>query len=203
LAHRGWRIPNTTTTRFALASGNKGFTALAVMSLVEEGALSLATTARSILGEDLPLIDDGVTVEHLLGHRSGIGDYLDEEAQDDITTYAMPVPVHELATTEDYLAVLGGFDTVFAPGEKLDAYAGQTYQSSELAYQAAIEGQGVAMAQLVLVEKDLAAKRLVRPLRKTLDMGTFTYYLLTPADRPESPQLKEFREWLLEQCSSG
>ncbi|MET0166964.1 MAG: transcriptional regulator GcvA [Burkholderiales bacterium] len=88
-------------------------------------------------------------------------------------------------------------------GEKLDAYAGQTYQSSELAYQAAIEGQGVAMAQLVLVEKDLAAKRLVRPLRKTLDMGTFTYYLLTPADRPESPQLKEFREWLLEQCSSG
>lgn len=37
---------------------------------------------------------------------------------DDITTYAMPVPVHELATTEDYLAALGGFDTVFAPGER-------------------------------------------------------------------------------------
>jgi LysR family glycine cleavage system transcriptional activator len=87
-----------------------------------------------------------------------------------------------------------------APGEPLDAYAGQTYQSSELAYQAAIEGQGVAMAQLVLVENDLAAKRLIRPLRNTLDMGTFTYYLLTPAGRPESAQLKEFREWLLDQC---
>ena len=90
-----------------------------------------------------------------------------------------------------------------APGEPLDPYAGQTYQSSELAYQAALEGQGIAMAQLVLVEKDFAAKRLVSPLRKTLDMGTFTYYLLTPADRPESSQIKEFREWLLDQCSSA
>ena len=32
-----------------------------------------------MLGEDLPLIDDDVTIEHLLSHRSGIGDYLDEK----------------------------------------------------------------------------------------------------------------------------
>ena len=51
-----------------------------VASLVEEGALELSTTARSVLGDDLPLIDDAVTVEHLLSHRSGIGDYLDEDA---------------------------------------------------------------------------------------------------------------------------
>ena len=30
----------------------------------------------------------------------------------------MPVPVHELATTEQYLAVLDGHDTAFAPGER-------------------------------------------------------------------------------------
>ena len=40
-------------------------------------------TARSVLGADLPLIDDDVTIEHLLAHRSGIGDYLDE---DDVAT---------------------------------------------------------------------------------------------------------------------
>jgi len=62
LAHRGHGVANTSQTRFALASGAKGFTALAVMSLVEEGVLSLSTTARSLLGADLPLIDDGVTV---------------------------------------------------------------------------------------------------------------------------------------------
>ena len=88
------------------------------MSLVDEGALELTTTARSVLGDDLPLIDDGVTIEHLLAHRSGIGDYLDEETHADVTDYVMPVPVHELATTEQYLAVLGGHPTVSPPGER-------------------------------------------------------------------------------------
>src|SRR5688500_11609499 len=75
LAHRGWGIPNAVNTRFGIASGTKGLTALSIMSLIEEGRLDFDTTARSVLGEDLPRIDDGVTVEHLLSHRSGIGDY--------------------------------------------------------------------------------------------------------------------------------
>ena len=53
-----------------------------------------------VLGDDLPLIDDRVTVEHLLAHRSGIGDYLDEDADRDVTDYVLPVPVHQLADTE-------------------------------------------------------------------------------------------------------
>ena len=93
-------------------------TALAVVSLVEQGTLDLATTARSVLGDDLPLIGDDVTVEHLLAHRSGIGDYLDEDAGGDITDYVMPVPVHELATTEQFLAVLDGYPPKFAAGER-------------------------------------------------------------------------------------
>jgi CubicO group peptidase (beta-lactamase class C family) len=39
LAHRGWQIPNRLDTRFQIASGAKGFTALAVASLVEDGQL--------------------------------------------------------------------------------------------------------------------------------------------------------------------
>jgi CubicO group peptidase (beta-lactamase class C family) len=54
--------------------------ALTVVSLIEEGRLELDTPARSVLAEDLPLVGDNVTVEHLLSHRSGIGDYIDEEA---------------------------------------------------------------------------------------------------------------------------
>ena len=34
LAHRGLDVPCTTDTRFAMASGTKGFTALAVLSLI-------------------------------------------------------------------------------------------------------------------------------------------------------------------------
>ncbi len=80
LADRAHEIPNTIDTQFGIASGTKGFTALAVVSLIDGGSLTLETTARSVLGEDLPLIDDDVTIEHLLSHRSGIGDYLDEDA---------------------------------------------------------------------------------------------------------------------------
>jgi CubicO group peptidase (beta-lactamase class C family) len=118
LAHRGWGIANAIDTRFAIASGAKGLTALTVVSLIEEGRLDLATTARSVLAEDLPLIDDEVTVEQLLAHRSGIGDYLDEDTDLEITDYLLPVPVHELATTEQYLRVLGGHPRKFAPGER-------------------------------------------------------------------------------------
>src|SRR5690348_8351684 len=78
LANRAYGIPNSVDTQFGIASGTKGLTALAVVSLIEDGRLELTTTARSLLGEDLPLIGDDVTVEHLLAHRSGIGDYLDE-----------------------------------------------------------------------------------------------------------------------------
>jgi CubicO group peptidase (beta-lactamase class C family) len=118
LALRGWDIANTVDTRFAIASGSKGLTALAVMSLIDEGRLGPTTTARSVLGQDLPLIDDAVTVEHLLAHRSGIGDYLDEDLDRPATDYVMPISVHELATTEAFLRVLGGFETKFPPDER-------------------------------------------------------------------------------------
>jgi CubicO group peptidase (beta-lactamase class C family) len=118
LADRRWEIPNEMSTRFAIASGVKGITALAVVSLVEGGTLELATTGRSLLGTDLPLIDDAVTVEQLLAHRSGIGDYFDEDAGGEITDYLLPVPVHRVAETEDYVAVLDGYPTKFVPGER-------------------------------------------------------------------------------------
>jgi CubicO group peptidase (beta-lactamase class C family) len=126
LAHRGYGIPNERDTRFAIASGTKGLTALAVVSLIEDGVLDLTTAARSVLGPDLPLIGDEVTIEHLLSHRSGIGDYLDEDDERELSDYLMPVPVHELAATEQYVAVLGGHLAKFRPGERF-AYCNGGY----------------------------------------------------------------------------
>jgi len=151
LAHRGFEIPNTLDTRFGLASGAKVFTALAVVSLIEEGVLELSTPARTVLGSDLPMIDDAVTVEHLLSHRSGIGDYLDEEVFE-VEEYVMPVPVHELATTEDYLAVLDGHATKFTPGERF-AYCNGGYVVLALIAERA---SGVPFHELV-------AQRVCRP----------------------------------------
>jgi CubicO group peptidase (beta-lactamase class C family) len=126
LAHRGHRIPNTAGTQFAIASGAKGLTALTVATLIDEGRLELSTAARSVLGRDLPLVGDGVTIEHLLSHRSGIGDYLDEAGDHDLADYLMPVPVQELAATEDYLPALDGHPMTSAPGERF-AYNNSGY----------------------------------------------------------------------------
>lgn len=116
LADRAHGIATTSSTRFAVASGAKTFTALTVLRLVEDGLLALDTRARDLLGDDLPLIDDAVTVEHLLSHRSGIGDYFDEDAIEDPFAYVLPVPVHTLDTAESYLPILDGYPQVFAPG---------------------------------------------------------------------------------------
>jgi len=118
LAHRAYQVPNTIDTRFAIASGTKGLTALTVVSLINDGALHLSTAARSVLGQDLPLIAEDLTVEHLLAHRSGIGDYVDEEAGYQLTDYMLTVPAQNLADTEQYLAVLGGHHAKFPAGER-------------------------------------------------------------------------------------
>jgi CubicO group peptidase (beta-lactamase class C family) len=157
LAHRGYGIPNEVDTRFGTASATKSLTALTVVSLIENGMLELSTTARSVLGADLPLIHEDVTVEHLLAHRSGIGDYLDENDPDiDVDGYVMPVPVHELAATEDYLAVLGGHLQKFDPGERFSYCNGGYVVLALIAERAS----GVAY-------HDLVAQRVCEPAGMT------------------------------------
>ncbi len=119
-ADRAHGIAMTPAHQLGTASLTKGFTALTVLSLVADGSLELRTPARSVLGTDLPLIDDEVTVEQLLSHRSGIGDYLDESLIESSADYVMPVPVHRLATSEGYLPILDGHPTVSAPGTKFE-----------------------------------------------------------------------------------
>lgn len=76
------------------------------------------------------------------------------------------------------------------------------FESSALSYQAAVEGQGIAMAQLVLVADDIAKGRLVRPFERVLDRNEYTYYLVYPEKRKLSAQMQVFRDWLLSQLDS-
>ena len=145
LADRAHEVPNTVETQFATASATKTLTALAVMALVEQGRLALDTTARSLLRDDLPLIADDVTVEHLLAHRSGIGDYFDEDTVQAVTDFLMPVPVHELVTTEQWLPVLDGHETVSPAGQRF------SYNNSGFVVLALLieRASGVAFHELV------------------------------------------------------
>ena len=86
------------------------------MSLIESRELQLDTPVRGLLGTDLPLIGDDVTVEQLLSHRSGIGDYLDESLFDDINDFELPVAAQRLWSTEQYIPILDGHPHLAAPG---------------------------------------------------------------------------------------
>ncbi|QKJ20743.1 serine hydrolase domain-containing protein [Microbacterium hominis] len=125
-AHRALAVPNTPDTQFGIASGSKMFTALAVMRLVEDGMLRLDQPVREVLGADLPLIDDAVTIEQLLSHTSGIGDYLDEDSDGEVFDYVLTRPVHELTTAAAFLPMLDGFPQSFPPGQRL-AYCNGGY----------------------------------------------------------------------------
>lgn len=145
LADRAHGVPATPAHRFGVASLSKGFTALAVASLIEDGRLGWTDPVRPVLGDDLPLVDDGVTVEHLLSHTSGIGDYLDEGAGGEITDYVLTVPTHVLDDTEAFLPMLDGHPQVTAPGETF-AYNNQGYVVLALIAQRV---SGTAFADLV------------------------------------------------------
>jgi CubicO group peptidase (beta-lactamase class C family) len=186
-ADRRWSIPMTTSTRLSIASGTKTFTALVVMSLVESGTLTLTTTARSLLGHDLPLIDDRVTVEHLLAHRSGIGDYFDEDAVGDITDYVMPIPVHRLATAESYLAVLDGFPQVFPPGTAFAYNNGGFVVLALMAERAAGRGYHELVDDLVVRPAGLFDTAFIRC--DSLPAGVATGYLDSDGLRTNSLHL--------------
>ncbi|MDT9592659.1 serine hydrolase domain-containing protein [Nocardioides zeae] len=118
LADRAHEVAATPEHRFGVASIAKGFTALAVGALVDDGVLDLDAPVRPVLDADLPLVDDAVTVAHLLSHTSGIGDYLDESEDDDPAHYVLTRPAHTLTDTEEYLPMLAPQPQVSAPGER-------------------------------------------------------------------------------------
>ncbi len=132
LANRAGPTPMTVTTRLATASGTKGFTALAVASLIEEGVLGFDTPLFDVIGNDLPYVDRAVTIAHLLGHTSGVGDYLDEEQLGDIDDHVLDVPVHLLEGPQDYVPILNRYKQRGSPGSHF-AYNNSGYVMLALA----------------------------------------------------------------------
>lgn len=127
LADRAHGIPMTVDHRIGVASATKTLTALTALSCIDEELLSPDQPVRSLLGDLLPLVDDRVTVEMLLRHRSGIGDYFDEDDPElDELAYVMQVPVHTLDGADGYLAAIDGYPQKFEPGSAF-AYCNSGY----------------------------------------------------------------------------
>lgn len=71
---------------------------------------------------------------------------------------------------------------------------GLTFDLAFMTVQAAIDGLGVAMGHTAYVADDVANGRLVVPFN--VSMPSAGYYFVTPQDRPVTPKLKLFRDWL-------
>jgi CubicO group peptidase (beta-lactamase class C family) len=66
------KLNNTTSTRFAIASGTKLFTVPGVGVLIDHGVISLGTTMTEIDQEYTGFIDKRATILQLLIHTFGI-----------------------------------------------------------------------------------------------------------------------------------
>jgi LysR family glycine cleavage system transcriptional activator len=65
---------------------------------------------------------------------------------------------------------------------------------------AAIDGQGVALARTALAATDLINRRLVRPIDVSLRMSN-TYWIVCPKATAHTPKIIRFRNWLLAEAA--
>jgi LysR family glycine cleavage system transcriptional activator len=82
----------------------------------------------------------------------------------------------------------------------IDVDRGVVFSQASMAIDAAIQGQGVAMARTALAAWDLLAGRLVRPFGPALD-APFALWIVSPKATADLPKIETFRQWLLEEAA--
>ena len=77
---------------------------------------------------------------------------------------------------------------------------GPIFNHASMLIDAAIDGQGVALARTVLAATDLLSGRLVRPFRTALRLSN-TYWIVCPKATRSLPKIAAFRDWLLTEAA--
>ena len=109
-AEKSFRVPNATDTRFHLASAGKMFTAVAIGQLTDTRTLSLDDTLARWLPE-FPnrAAARRITIRHLLGHTSGLGDIFGPDYARERTRYVRAA---------DYFPLIAKEPPAFEPGAR-------------------------------------------------------------------------------------
>jgi LysR family glycine cleavage system transcriptional activator len=110
----------------------------------------------------------------------------------DLTGYTLIHSTNRLTDWNQWLEHCG----VHLKPEGGEMFVGNSY----LAYQAAIDGLGMAMAQQALVQQDVAEGRLVAPFPERFHTKR-TYHLTYLASRRNMSQIVSFREWILSELA--
>jgi LysR family glycine cleavage system transcriptional activator len=84
----------------------------------------------------------------------------------------------------------------------LEAKGAMSFDNAALAYQAAVDGLGVVMAQRALIAEDLHTGRLIAPFERQVPTQG-AYYLAFNPGRPKAPRVAAFEAWLLAEAQKS
>jgi LysR family glycine cleavage system transcriptional activator len=76
---------------------------------------------------------------------------------------------------------------------------GTIVNQASMAIDAAVDGQGIALARTALASWDLISGRLVRPFQQAL-AAPYAFWIVCPKSAATQPKIASFREWLLEEA---
>ena len=83
----------------------------------------------------------------------------------------------------------------------VDSSAGPHFSDSGLAFVAAVDGLGIALASKPLVADAIAQGRLVAPFDIVLEQQN-AYYIVTPEAIANRPAVEALRHWLLDEAKA-
>src|SRR5579885_1017570 len=87
-----------------------------------------------------------------------------------------------------------------AAGLKATVGPGPVLNRASILIDAAIDGQGIALARTALAARDLIDGRLVRPIDVSLRMAK-TYWIVCPKAASNVPKIVTFRNWVLAEAA--
>lgn len=118
--NREKNTPITRNTLFAIASGTKFLTALAIGKLIDEKKITLDSKVKDLYDLKIDSIDPSITIRHLLSNTSGMADYLDEELLDDSAPIYFDIPYKDLINPKDFIPIFSKREQKSTPGEKFN-----------------------------------------------------------------------------------
>ncbi|NOD36287.1 MULTISPECIES: LysR substrate-binding domain-containing protein [unclassified Ruegeria] len=80
-----------------------------------------------------------------------------------------------------------------------DHLPGVIIDDSSVLLRAVLSGQGVSLGLLPLIEAELQSGQLIRPFAKDFAPSR-SYHLVYPSDAIKQPQLRAFRDWILQEA---
>ena len=84
--------------------------------------------------------------------------------------------------------------------DEVDSTHGIFFNQSDQLFQAALDGQGVALLANVMADPEIAAGRLVQPFSARLPVK-FNYHLVTSPYKADLAKVTAFRQWILDESA--